>query len=148
MKLPIGLVLVTAMLSCAESPDRVPPFPGYGSVQAGRDCGPAGGGTIAVVLRPAPAAFDTAGPQLKVTIRRDLGEMAGKTFASTDQPESGTAFECIAGTCETLAAWQIRFDEVTSDSSLVGILQAGGPGGTTRRGSFRAAWHTRTVYCI
>ena len=147
-RLSVTLGLLTT-LACRERPEETEePVPGYQSVQAGRDCGPAGGAAVTVVLRPAAAEFDATGPQLRIVVWRGLEDVDGKTFTSTDRPPTGGGFECGGPeSCQPLLAWRIRFTGVTADSSVTGFLEAAA-GGATRRGTFRAAWHSRTVYCI
>jgi hypothetical protein len=100
-------------------------------------------------LRPEPKEFDALGPQLRIAIWRNLRDVVGKSFASTNRPSTGGGFECgTPETCQPLQTWRIRFTGVAADSSLTGFLEAAVAGGPTRRGSFRAAWHSRAVYCI
>lgn len=149
LRYPVFLALLATPVACRQPPESQEPIPGYPSVQAGRDCPPAGGFAVTVVLRPQPAEFDALGPQLRVAIWRSHGDLAGRTFASSDRPSSGGGFECGGPeTCRPLQTWRIRFTDVAADSSLTGFLEAVVAGGPTRRGSFRAAWHSRTVYCI
>ncbi len=147
--LSVTIGFLTTLVSCRQSPETQEPVPGYPSVQAGRDCPPAGGAAITVVWRPEAAEFDALGPQLRIAVWRSLGDVDGKTFTSADRPSIGGGFECGSPeTCQPLKTWRIRFADVAADSSLTGFLEAAVAGGPTRRGSFRAAWHSRTVYCI
>jgi hypothetical protein len=145
-----ALGFLATLVACkGEPPEPEEPIQGYQSVQVGRDCGPAGGAAVAVVLRPEAKAFDATGSQLRVVVWRSLEEVDGKTFSSADSPPSGGGLECGGPeSCQPLQAWRIRFTNVAADSSVTGFLEATVAGGPPRRGTFRAAWHSRTVYCI
>ena len=118
-------------------------------VQAGPDCGPAGGAAVSLVFRPAPDSIDAMGPQLRLRIWRAPAEIVGRAFASTDDPVAGSGYECSGpGACPDLSAWTVRFGGFGADSALGGELQVTGPDGTRRRGPFHAPWSPRTLFCI
>ena len=143
----IGLGCVLGLLACGPAPDAA--FPGYGTVQAGPDCGPAGGGAVSLVFRPAPDSLDAMGPQLRLRIWRAPAEIVRQAFSSTDDPLAGSGYECSGpGTCPDLSAWTVQFDRFDADSSLSGELTVTNPVGVERRGTFRAAWWPRTVFCM
>jgi hypothetical protein len=145
----VATVGVLAALACGGSPAE--PFPGYASVQAGSDCGPAGGAAVSLVFRPAPDSIDAMGPQLRFRIYRGLGEVTGRSYASTDDPPAGTSFECSGpgpDSCTELASWRARFERLEPDSTLTGAVEVTAPDGTTRSGSFRARWQQRTLLCM
>jgi hypothetical protein len=104
-----------------------------------------------LVFRPAPDSIDALGPQLRVHIYRELGEVIGSAYASTDDPPAGTSFECSGpgpDSCTELSRWRARFEGLGPDSTLTGAVEVTAPDGTTRAGSFRARWQQRTLFCI
>jgi hypothetical protein len=151
IRLSVTLGLLATLFACRERRPEEPaePVPGYQSAQAGRDCGPAGGAAVTVVLRPEAAEFDALGPQLRIVVWRSLEDVDGKTFTSADRPPTGGGLECGGPeSCQPLLAWRIRFTGVAADSSVTGYVEAATAGGPTRQGTFSASWHSRTVYCI
>ena len=145
-----GWVACLAVLGTARcGPAPAESFPGYGTVQAGPDCGPAGGAAVSLVFRPAPDSLDAMGPQLRLRIWRAPAEIVRSTFTSTDDPLAGSGYECSSpGTCPDLTGWTLRFGRFGADSSLDGELQVTEPNGRNRQGRFRATWLPRTVFCI
>lgn len=142
--------LSVLMAGCRPTPEALGPFPGYTHVRASRDCPPAGGYAVSIVLRPVPVdSFEAMGPQLRVGIWRDARSLPGQTFASADRPSSGGGYECSdSTTCQPLRSWRVRVASRESDSSLVGELEVRGTDGNVRRGRFHAPWQPRVVYCI
>ncbi len=146
----LALLALAALLgaSCAV-PSTTDVFAGYPIAAATNDCGPAGGPATTLVLRPAPREIDAAGQQLRVTIWKPFGEVAGHTFSSTDPEPIGAALECdVNADCRESATWRVTFERAGADSVLKGVLEFPAADGTVRRGSFRATWHERVVYCI
>jgi hypothetical protein len=147
--LGVLLLLVVPVPACGPRPEASEPFPGYQHMQAGPDCPPAGGHAVSMVFRPLPDSFDAIGPQLRVAVWRDLRALSGRTFASADRPSTGGGYECAdTASCAPLRSWRIRFHPIGSDSTLEGELSIQGERGPVRRGTFRATWHSRVVYCI
>ena len=145
----IVLSLIALSLGCVGDPTTLVPFPGYAEVTAGPDCPPAGRMATSLVFRPAPAAFDALGPQLRLAIWRDRSALWGKTFASSDRPSTGGGYECAGSeSCPPLTNWRVQFDRRQPDEALVGVLTVFGADGVARRGRFRAVWQPRVVYCI
>jgi hypothetical protein len=143
-----GRLCVLGLLGCG-GPST--PFPGYASVAAGNDCGPAGGAAVSLVFRPAPDSLDAMGPQLRIRIYQAPGQVLGRGYASTDDPLKGSGSECSgpgSDSCKDLTGWRARFHDLESDSILTGELEVTAPDGTRRAGRFRAKWQQRTLFCI
>ena len=146
MRRRVAMLCGLGVLGCGGSAG---PFPGYASVQAGSDCGPAGGAAVSLVFRPAPDSLDAMGPHLRVRIWQSPAETAGREFASTDRSPVGSAYECgDQAACSDLTTWRVRFDAMAPDSTLSGELEVTAADGTRRAGSFRARWQQRTLFCI
>ena len=144
----VSLAILSAA-GCQRGSVSAEPFPGYSHILAGRDCPPAGRHAVSLVFRPQPDSLDAVGPQLRITIWRDVRSLSAQTFASAERPRAGGGYECTdAATCSPLRAWRIRFGNIGQDSSLTGELEVTGDHRQPRRGSFHAVWHSRTVYCI
>jgi hypothetical protein len=134
---------------CAGSKSDDTPFPGHPIAVATNDCGPAGGAAISLVLRPEPRALDAAGAQVRVTIWREFGQVAGHRFASDDPEPVGAVFVCDANSdCVERSTWKVAFDPAGPDSVLTGELEIAAGDRATSRGRFRASWHPRTLGCI
>ena len=150
MKRILHLVIVILLpLGCTGQLDTPMAIQNYPFAYVVRDCAPFDG--PAVRLYFSAEASDTllaAGPNLQVTVWREIGEVANHAFRSADQPSIGGAIRCQSETtCEQADDWEIRLQRLEGDSLLPGNLRLHFPDGTTPAGSFRAAWRQRQVLC-
>jgi hypothetical protein len=153
----VGLAaLVVFSSACGSTAAPVPTEPpaNYPHAYAAIDCGPADGHALTVYLSAEPMVWPDDGfprqltsPLVTVSVWRSLRDAAGKRFTVEENSAWGVVSFCnSASDCTPARTGEIRLGRLT-DGVLDGEIDVRSPTGEEVRGTFRAEWKERQVFC-
>ena len=146
----VGAALLVA--ACARSAGPVlpsEPLPGFPTAQAGPDCAPWDGPAVTLIFTAAGTPTDSIrAPYLRVSLWKDLGQLAGHTWEWPRDEQAGAASLCrTQEACEAATTGVVRLERVGADSLITGRLRLGFADQPPLAGRFAAVWRPRAAIC-
>jgi hypothetical protein len=153
----VGLAALLALASACGSAAPIPatPPPKYPHAYAAKDCGPADGPAVTVYLSSQPMVWPADGfpreftsPFVMISVWRSTRDALSKQFVVEENASWGMVSFCgNASACAPAPTGRVRLARLTGRGVLEGEIDVRSPAGEEVRGTFRAEWKDRVVYC-
>jgi hypothetical protein len=112
-------------------------------------CGPADGPAVAIYLAPDPVtSLEPPAPYVRIYVAQPLDALVGQPWILAGTKSAGGAwFHSASNTDEIANTGYVTVISVSSDNTIVGVVDIAFPNAGRIRGGFRAVWVPSTVLC-
>lgn len=134
------------VLACTAGP--LEPPAGFTYSAATPDCGPADGPAVSIYLAGGPiSAIEPPAPHIRVYIWEGVDALNGRSLPLTGPSAGGSAQYVTSAGFTSASAGEVTIAEVRADTSIEGTVELDFPSLGRVRGTFSAAWVSRTLVC-